>query len=483
MDIQKVNLDNNMLPTVLIIFGITGDLSRRKLIPSLWNLFIAGELPKQFRVIGFARRAFPIPALHTLILDSVGEGIANADETTRKSFLKIFSYRQGHFDESRQYLALAKHVEEIENNFNTRSNRLLYLAVAPVHYEDIFEALRDSGIASSDSDKINTRILVEKPFGRDIKTARALDKKLASFFDEKQIYRVDHYLAKETVQNILTFRFANFMFEPLWNKDGIEKVHIELLETIGMEGRATFYSSTGALRDVGQNHMLQLLAMVAMEVPKKFDAEHVRVKRAEVLRKIKPIEDITKQAVRGRYEGFSSENGVAGDSNVETYFALRTFIDNPAWEGVPFILESGKHLHKRITRITIYFKNNPHTLCPVAESGGCQNTLTFEVQPEEGITVCFWAKKTGFSSDIEKKELHFSYKDSFNTKYHIPHAYERVLFDSIRGDQTLFTSTDEVQASWNYITPILESWKKLPFETYVKGSRGPDAGRALFNDS
>lgn len=473
------NMGKVQAPTVLVIFGITGDLARRKLLPAVWNLFQSGMLPVKFRVVGFARRAFDESALRALVFDALGEMADDVDTKTREEFIKLFSYKQGYFDKSEPYVELEKHLAEIEKSFGVSANRLLYLSVAPTHYEEIFKELRSAGITSSRKNSA-TRILVEKPFGRDAKTARALDEKLAEFFTEQQIYRIDHYLAKETVQNILNFRFANFIFEPLWNKDGIEKVHIELLEKIGMEGRGSFYGATGALRDVGQNHMLQLLAMVAMENPQSLDAENIRARRAEVLKKLLPIKDISTQALRGRYEGFTDETGIEKDTDAETYFMLRAFLDLPKWEGVPFILESGKRMKERVTRITVYFKNSVRALCPIDAGEGCQNTLTFEVQPEEGITICFFAKKPGFEYELEERKLHFSYKKN-SSDLRTPRAYERVIFDSIRGDQTLFTSTEEVHFAWSYITPILEEWKKIQLVSYERGSRGPEERGVIEN--
>ncbi|VAW33124.1 Glucose-6-phosphate 1-dehydrogenase [hydrothermal vent metagenome] len=459
-------------PTTIVIFGITGDLARRKLLPALWNLFRTGKLPQQFHVVGFARRHFDKHALRELITKSVG-AIQEQDEEKYESFLRLFSYQQGFFDEPEQYRALRALLEDIEHGFSSPANRLLYLSVSPVHYEAVFEALYKSGITKNNKTSGNTRVLVEKPFGRDAKTARSLDEKLGGLFTENQIYRIDHYLAKETVQNIINFRFSNFLFIPVWNKDGIDKVHIELFEKIGMEGRGVFYSETGALRDVGQNHLLQLLAMVAMRNPEKLDAEHIRARRAEVLQKLRPLENIATESVRAVYDGFEEEAETSGDTNTETYFKLRAFLDDPTWDGVPFILESGKRMHERATRITIYFKNVKHSLCPIDGGKGCQNTLTFEIQPEEGITVCFWAKKRGFDYKIEPRHLKFSYKHNFSER--TPEAYERVLYDAVRGDQTLFASTKEVHFAWRFITPILEAWKTQPVEKYAPGSKGPES--------
>jgi len=471
MTVNRIS-PNTISPTILVIFGITGDLSRRKLLPALWHLFRTNKLPASFQIIGFARRDFSGMAIRTFVHEILSDVFADSPQAMIQDFLKCFSYQQGHFDEQEQYYALLGHIENIEHEQGMAANRIFYLSVAPAHYESVFEALHGSGLTKIPSNmNRQARILVEKPFGRDTDTAAALDKKLGSLFSEEQIYRIDHYLAKETVQNIISFRFSNFIFDSIWNKNGIERVHIELLETIGMEGRRAFYTDTGALRDVGQNHLLQLLAMIAMENPEQLDAASIRTKRAAVLARLHPMKDISFNAVRGQYEGFTQEIGIAS-SQIETYFKLRVFIDEPVWEGVPFILESGKCMQKDVTRITIYFKNSTRLPC-LLDDGACQNVLVFEIKPKEGITIFFFAKKPGFSSELERRALHFVYQDTDTIPKRIPDAYERVLYDSIRGDQTLFTSTEEVQAAWRYITPILKTWQEIPLESYPSGSEGP----------
>ncbi|HQU07567.1 MAG: glucose-6-phosphate dehydrogenase [Parcubacteria group bacterium 21-54-25] len=468
-------------PTILVIFGITGDLSRRKLLPALWHLFYTNQLSAPFRVIGFARRDFSTDEIRAFVRETLDDLLAAADKNTAQRFLDNFFYQQGQFDAAAPYDALAARIKDAEQALGAPATTIFYLSIAPVHYETVFQALHDSGVVDVATDtRTQSRILVEKPFGRDTETAQALDEKLGHLFREEQIYRIDHYLAKETVQNILNFRFSNFIFEPIWNKDGIEKVHIELLETLGMEGRGAFYSDTGALRDVGQNHLLQLLAMVAMENPGQYEAAHVRVKRAEVLARLRAVSetDLARSVVRGQYEGFAKEPGVTHDPQTETYFKLRVFLDDPVWEGVPFILESGKRMRKDLTRVTIYFKHASRTLCPLDDDHPCQNTLTFEIKPTEGITVSFWAKKPGFSNEIEQRALHFDYR-ARSTDERLPDAYERVLYDAIRGDQTLFASTEEVHAAWRYITPILKEWQKVPLEPYAPGGDGPESRATL----
>ncbi len=464
--------NQNIAPTFLIIFGITGDLSRRKLLPALWHLYRNGFLPAQFRIIGFSRRDFSDEAFATFVREALVDTFTSADVKTVRNFLSLFSYRQGHFDVKERYVALGEYIQSLEHAYHSPANKLFYLAISPAHYEIALQNLHDSGITKHEHSVHPTRILIEKPFGKDIHTARALDEKLGKLFKEDQIYRIDHYLAKEMVQNILHFRFSNFIFESLWNNAGIEKVHIQLMETLGMEGRGKFYSDTGALRDVGQNHLLQMLAMVAMENPGKSDATHIRAKRAEILSRLLPVENLSRDVVRGQYDGFVLGDDIESDAQTETYFKIRTFLDTPAWEGVPFILESGKRMRQKIARIIVYFKRSPNSLCMATDSRSCQNTLTFTLQPQEDISIQFWAKKPGLSNEIEPRTLHFSYREDTPLS-HLPDAYERVLYDCFSGDQTLFAGTDEVLSAWRFITPIIEKWHSQPLHGYLQGADGP----------
>ena len=464
--------NQSSLPTFLIILGITGDLSRRKLLPALWHLYRHHLLPKQFRIIGFSRRNFSDDGFMIYVHDILADTFANADVQTKKNFLNLFSYKQGYFDIKERYETLGKYLQSLERIYHTSVNKLFYLAISPTHYEIVLQNLYDSGITKHKLPARPARILIEKPFGKDIDTAIALDEKLGKLFTEDQIYRIDHYLAKEMVQNIMNFRFSNFIFEALWNNTGIEKVHIQLLEELGMEGRGVFYSDTGALRDVGQNHLLQMLAMIAMENPGKFDAEHIRRARATALAQLQPIKDLPHNVVRGQYEGFTLGEDVDSSVKTETYFKIRTFLNSSRWKGVPFILESGKHMRQKVASITIYFKQTPGTLCTITDSRSCQNTLTFTLQPHEDISILFWAKKLGFSNEVEPRTLHLAYRDSVLAE-HLPDAYERVLYDCFSGDQTLFTGTDEVRAAWNFITPIIEGWYTQPLHTYAQGTDGP----------
>jgi glucose-6-phosphate 1-dehydrogenase len=381
-----------------------------------------------------------------------------------KHFLDHIVYQEGNFQAEESYVTLSARLKSIDDTFHQCSNKIFHLAVPPHFYETMLDRLAESGLTIPCGGELGwTRVLVEKPFGSDISTARKLDKKLADLFSEEQIFRIDHYLAKEALQNILTFRFANALFEPIWNGKYIDKVHIKLLEKEGIEGRGEFYDSIGALKDVGQNHILQILALIAMERPKSLTAFGIRRERAKVLRALKGMSnrDILKSGCRGQYEGYIQEHGVNGISQTETYFRLETHLADSRWKGVPFYLESGKCMAETKSEIDIYFKNT---------HSADQNILTFRIQPDEGIKIRFWVKTPGFSMNTEPKVLKFKYADSPSIAI-LPDAYERVLYDAIIGDQTLFTSTDEVMAAWKFITPISVALPTLPLILYKKGTK------------
>ena len=464
-------------PTIIVIFGATGDLSTRKLIPALFDLFEKGFLPSPFSIVGVARRELSDEAFRDFAKEIIlKRGAAHASETVEE-FLSRLSYSQGMFDEGTSYKHLSEHLIAVEEAFGACANKLFYLAVPPIYYEAIFAQLACSGLTISCSNETGwTRVLVEKPFGKDNRTAQHLDETLGELFKEEQIFRIDHYLAKEVLQDLLMFRFSNLIFEPLWNNKYIERVEILLAEKIGVESRGAFYDENGALRDVGQNHLLQMLAFVAMEDPAGVDAKRIRSERARVLAALRPItkENIRESVVRGQYVGYRETPNVPKDSTVETYFRIKTYIDSKRWKGVPFYLESGKALTESKTEVKIYFKQTESCLCPLSAEHHHQNVFTFRIQPNEGISVVFWAKKPGLGLALEAKELSFSYRSSPDVMK-LPDAYERVLFDGIAGDQMLFTSTEEVAAAWKFITPILESWSAVPLLPYEQGTNGPEA--------
>lgn len=456
-----------MTPTIFIIFGITGDLSGRKLLPSLLNLYVSKRLPQKFAIVGFSRRSFSREEFREYIRGHMKIKPGEYREEDIKHFLDHMYYEQGFFDAAQSYANLALRLKLIDEGFHQCSNKLFHLAVAPTFYETILTLLSNSGLTiPCGGNEGWTRILVEKPFGNDVETAKKLDKKLGQLFDETQIFRIDHYLAKEALQNIMAFRFNNSLFEPLWNREHIDAVHVKLLEKEGIEGRGNFYDDVGALKDVGQNHILQMFAVIAMEPPKTFDADAIRKERAKVLAHLHPItsKNVKESVVRGQYEGYVSEKGVKRNSQTETYFRIEAHVDTPRFKGVPFYLESGKHQSEDASQIDIYFKNKLGA--QKGEEG--QNVLTFRIQPDEGIKIRFWIKTPGFDMKVEPKTLKFKYGD-FTSLSVLPDAYERVLYDAITGDQTLFTSTDEVMAAWKFISPIVDSWQAVPLTVYKKG--------------
>lgn len=452
-----MNKTSNSVPTIFVIFGITGDLSQRKLLPALFNLFSHNLLPEKFKIVGFSRREWSHRDLHDFVKIALGD----QKQELLSDFLTHIEYAKGVFDNLNAYINLKKQIDKIDDDFGQCTNKLLYLAVSPIYYEIIFGQLALSGLNISCGDELGwTRILVEKPFGKDAETAERLEGQLSQIFEEAQIFRIDHYLAKETIQNILAFRFANSIFEPIWNAEMIEKVQIQIFEENGVEDRGEFYDGVGALRDVGQNHLLQMLAIIAMDRPVAMHGDDVREMRANVLEKLSFPKQ---QAIRGQYEGFTNEDGVSPDSQTETYFKFVVHVDIPRWKNVPFILESGKAVKQSKAEISIYFKR-----LDCVE----QNILRFRIQPYEGIEIDLWVKKPGFENELQQKVLAFPYEAS-KFENEVSDAYERVLFDCVRGDQTLFASTDEVRYSWQFITPILQNWTNLPLVRYARGSDGP----------
>ncbi len=453
-----------MTSTIFIIFGITGDLAGRKLLPSLLNLYVKKLLPPKFAIVGFSRRPFNREEFREFIRGHMRVLPGEYHEEDIKHFLDHMYYEQGLFDNPTSYANLAMRLKLLDDGFENCSNKLFHLAVAPTFYEVILEHLSNSGLTiPCGGDEGWTRVLVEKPFGHNIETAKKLDKRLGELFEEDQIFRIDHYLAKEALQNILAFRFSNTIFEPLWTHAHIEAVHIKLLEKVGIEGRGAFYDDVGALKDVGQNHILQMLALIAMEPPEQFDAHSIRKERAKLLARLKPLpqKKLSDFIIRGQYDGYANEKGVKRNSRTETYFRLETYVDSPRWKNVPFYLESGKGLAEAKSEIDVYFRNetDPER----------QNILTFRIQPDEGIKIRFFVKTPGFGMKVEPKTLKFKYSDSQHFQ-ELPDAYERVLYDAIMGDQTLFTSTDEVMHAWKFITSIVNAWSGLPLITYKKGA-------------
>lgn len=466
----------NSHPTILVIFGATGDLASSKLLPALFKLHQKKLLPPQLAVVGFSRREMQMPAFHEHVR-SVLAPLASADGgSVLASFLKLFQYVPGFFDKKEGYETLARALAAQDETWGACSNKLFYLAVPPVYYETMFTHLAASGLTIPCGPEGGwTRVVVEKPFGSDAATAERLDTLLGKLFQEDQIYRIDHYLGKETVQNILAFRFSNDFLDPAWGKEGIEKVEIRVWEKSGVEKRGDFYDAVGALRDTGQNHLLQLLALFAMETPETFDATAVRAGRASALRALRPwtAKEIERATVRAQYRGYHAAPGVKSDSKTETYFRLRTYVDTPRWKDVPFILESGKALRETKAEVVMTFRHKAPCLCP--PSGHVSNVLRYEIQPEERVRISLWVKKPGFDLQIEEKDFSFDYHAAYSdmdfTDPHV-HPYLKLFLDAINGNQMLFVSTDEIKASWKFIDPVEAAWRNgaTPLHAYEPGS-------------
>jgi glucose-6-phosphate 1-dehydrogenase len=461
-------------PFILVIFGASGDLTRRKLVPALYSLDKRGLLPERFALVGVARRPLGTEAFRNGLQEALRQ-FATGDTWDRLRD-QVFYFQSNYSDRS-SFEELAALLARIDRDLQIGGNRLYYLATPPEAYVPIAELLGAVGLGG-DWTAGYSRIVVEKPFGRDLQTARELNRKLHAVFREDQIFRIDHYLGKETVQNILVFRLANGIFEPLWNRQYVDHVQISIAESIGLEGRGLYYEESGALRDMVQNHLLQLLSLVAMEPPASFDAESVRDEKVKLLRAIRPLDGraALEQVVRGQYvagrvggqpvPGYREESGVAPDSQTETYVAMKLLIDNWRWAGVPFYVRTGKRLARRATEVAVVFRPAPHSAFRNTGLVALDtNELILRIQPDEGIGLRFAAKVPGPAIRIQDVEMEFSY-GSFGEH---PEAYERLLLDAALGDSTLFTRRDEVEAAWGLVTPILEAWGRVDTEEGVAG--------------
>jgi glucose-6-phosphate 1-dehydrogenase len=480
--------------TTLVIFGATGDLARRKLLPALYNLAHEGALPERFNLIGVSRRDQTDDDFRAQAREAIGEFSRRPpDEQLLDQLLERMRYIGNPFDNVEGYSKLGEAMDELDAESGQPLNRVYYLSTAPEYFPVITSAIKENDLHRSAHGEV--RAVIEKPFGTDLASARSLQDVVHSVFRERQVFRIDHYLGKETVQNVMAFRFANYMFEPVWNRNFIDHIQITAAEDIGIGSRAGYYDQAGALRDLVQNHMLQLLTLVCMEPPASFEANKVRDEKVKVLDAIEPptLDEVAQMSVRARYTagmvggaeatGYLEEEGVPGGSNTETYAALRLEVHNWRWAGVPIVLRTGKRLARKVTEIAVQLKPVPHMAFQSKGSVGVQpNQLILTMQPNEGVSLSLGAKIPGASMRIRPVNMEFLYGTSFMSQS--PEAYERLILDAMRGDATLFTRNDEVDAQWSIIDPILQAWSegRPPMAEYEAGTPGPAEADALLGE-
>ncbi len=487
-------------PCILVIFGVTGDLTARKLMPALYNLAKEGLLPLHFSCVGFARREKNTDEFRREMYLSVKEHSRSGeiDENVWSNFSSKLFYHRSEFDDDDGYKTLRKFLQKIDEEENTRGNRIFYLATQAAYFPVVIEKLSENGHIYPETEE-NTpwsRVIIEKPFGHDLPSALELQHSIRKHLSENQIYRIDHYLGKETVQNLLTFRFSNILFEAIWNHRYVDHVQITVGESIGIGTRGRFWEETGLLRDMIQNHVIQLLSLIAMEPPVNLSPDSVRNEKVKVLEAVRPIpsDRIDEYVIRGQYQkgfvngeevkGYREEENVANSSSIETYVAMQLFIDNWRWAGVPFYLRSGKRLPKRSTEIAVFFRKVPDILFLQKQKKYDQNVLIIRIQPNEGISLNFNCKVPGISGSIQPVKMDFKYGTYFGLGS--PEAYERLICDCILGDSTLFARGDEVLASWKLLSPLPEYWQKQKEKGlfyYKAGSWGPEQAEAFLNQS
>ena len=478
-------------PVIITIFGVMGDLANRKLMPALFNLFLDNALPAKFLILGVGKDctdAYMREQMRSGVDQFSRRGKARDEDWAQ--FAPHFAGVDGMFEDQATYDQIGEIIQKTEKGWGARGSHVFYLSTPPTVVETIVSNLGKGHFAK---DRTQDRVVVEKPFGRDYASANALNHGITQWFEESQIYRIDHYLGKETVQNLLAFRFANALYEPLWNRRYIDHVQFTVGETVGVEQRGSFYETAGALRDMIQNHMLQMMCLIAMEPPVSFDADEIRNKKVDVIRAIRPLDgpDLYKRAVRGQYgpgwldgervPGYRQEPGVSPDSSTETYAALKLYVDNWRWQDVPFYLRTGKRLPQKISQVSIEFKPVPHQIFPPSAVDHWEpNRLTINIQPREGIVLRFQAKEPGKTIRLRTVSMDFFYEEAFKTQP--AEAYETLLYDVMIGDSTLFMRADQALYAWQLLAPVLNTWGTTPsadFPNYAAGSWGPEAAEAL----
>ena len=462
--------------TSIVIMGATGDLTRRKLMPALFSLSLKGRLPKGTRIVGFSRSEYSDEQFRQLMEEGVREFAEYPVSGERwRMFASSIFYVRGDVGSAEHLAGLGQRLSELEGD-DRHHNRLFYLSIAPQLYEPAIQSLGASGLAQEESGW--RRVVIEKPFGQDLASAQALNNLVRQAVDERQVYRIDHYLGKETVQNLLVLRFANGIFEPLWNRDHVDSVQITAAEEVSVEDRGAYYDQSGVVRDMVQNHLLQLLTMVAMEPPNAMDAESLRDKKVEVLKAIRrwEPEEAARHGVRGQYQGYLQEKGVPADSLTPTYAALRLFVDNWRWSGVPFYLRTGKAMAAKSSEIVIQFKPPPHMLFTLGQyPDTTPNILSLQLQPDEGVHLNFQVKVPDQDTGVQPVDMEFHYASAF-PEDKIPEAYERLLQDALAGDPRLFIRSDHIEEAWRIVDPLIQAWEDLratPLHIYESGSWGP----------
>ncbi|HAZ00963.1 MAG TPA: glucose-6-phosphate dehydrogenase [Marinilabiliales bacterium] len=485
---------NKPEPHIIVIFGASGDLTKRKLIPALYDLFVQDLLPENFFIVGVGRTELS----DTGFRDKMSGWLPNEAITHAKAeqFLNVTSYITIDTSDAQQYHLLKDKLDALRKQGNMPENYIYYLATPPSLYEKIAQGLTFAGINKDEEDVSWKRIIIEKPFGVDLDSARKLNKSLLNYFVENQIYRIDHYLGKETVQNVLVMRFANGIFEPLWNRNYVHHVEITSSEDLGLEGRGGYYDNAGALRDMVQNHLLQLVGIVAMEPPIHAESKAIRNETLKVFQSLRPIkeEEVAKYVIRGQYTGatmkgehlpgYREEQGVSPESRTETYVAMKFFIDNWRWNGVPFYIRTGKRLPTKVTEIVIHFKKSPHHIFSHQyETINTHNQLVIRVQPDEGLLFKFGMKIPGAGFNVQNANMDFHYSDVTGVK--LTSAYERLLLDCMQGDSTLYIRGDAVEEAWAFVQPILDAWKNhpdIPVYGYPAGTWGPEHADSLIEE-